>query len=135
MEKRSRLSRPQTWIETLAGLSLKDVFASNRDVRKIGDDVFQIKRRVEPLTSLYVDLEEAAASAEAAATSAATTKTKKPTVLGSLGTALSSALDATAPATAATNPEEVAQGVIIGQKRVIKTKKTAAPAGAVSFSL
>jgi hypothetical protein len=145
MEKRSRLSRPETWIETLGGLSLKDVFSSKRDNRKIGDDVFQIKRRVEPLTSLYVDLEEAAASAEAAATSAtsaatsaATTKTKKPTVLGSLGTALEGVLGTTAAATAVAKPEEVAQGVIIGQRRVIKTKKTstaAAPAGAVSFSL
>lgn len=57
MEKRSMLNRPEKWIEDLNGLTLKDVFASNRDLRKIGADVYQIKRRVEPISGLYVDLE------------------------------------------------------------------------------
>ena len=121
MERRSKLSRPESWIEVLSGLTLKDVFASKRDDRKIGADLFQVKRRVEPILSLYIDLDLAAA---ATTTDAATaTATAKPGTLASIA-------EAAAPLTAA-------QGVIIGQKRVIKTKKLAAtaPAGPVSFTM
>ena len=64
MERRSTLARPNVWIEELPGLSFKDVFASKRDDRKIGAPVYQVKRRVEPISSLYVDLAAAAAEAE-----------------------------------------------------------------------
>jgi hypothetical protein len=60
MEKRSGVARPEKWIEELEGVSFKDIFASKRDDRKIGAPVYQIKRRVEPITSLYVDLGAAA---------------------------------------------------------------------------
>ena len=126
MEKRSAVSRPEIWIESLSGLSLKDVFASKRDDRKIGADVFQVKRRVEPLLSLYVDLEVPLA---AAATAAA------PGPLAAVASLMVSA-EPVAPKTVA----EAAQGAIIGQKRVLKSKKTAAmassaaPASAPSFS-
>ena len=126
MEKRSAVSRPEIWIESLSGLSLKDVFASKRDDRKIGADVFQVKRRVEPLLSLYVDLEVPSA---AAATAAA------PGPLAAVASLMVSA-EPVAPKTVA----EAAQGAIIGQKRVLKSKKTAAmassaaPASAPSFS-
>jgi hypothetical protein len=131
MERRSKLSRPESWIEVLSGLTLKDVFASKRDDRKIGADLFQVKRRVEPILSLYVDLDLAAAdaSAPAAADAKATDASAKPGTLASIAEALT-----TEPSAA---PLTAAQGVIIGQKRVIKTKKLAAtaPAGPVSFTI
>lgn len=124
MEKRSKLSRPDTWIEVLNGLTFKDVFASKRDDRKIGADVFQVKRRVEPIISLYIDLEAPPLQ-----------ETSKPSILATLGLASSSSEETVEPKTAA----ETAQGVIIGQKRVIKTKKasaaSAAPAGPVTFTI
>jgi hypothetical protein len=129
MERRSALSRPQVWIESLDGLTLKDVFASKRDIRKIGSTVFQVKRRVEPIESLYIDLESGSSSSEATATA-----TAKGTATGIAGT-LASIAPTAAPAATAATPAEVAQGVIIGQKRVIKTKKAtaAAPAGPPTF--
>lgn len=110
METRSSLARPVKWIEELEGISFKDVFASKRDDRKIGAPVYQVKRRVEPISSLYVDLAAAAAAAEPDV-EAPPLATVKP---------------ATAkPKTAA----EAAQGAIIGQKKtVLKVKKTAAAA-------
>jgi len=143
MERRSALSRPQVWIESLDGLTLKDVFASKRDVRKIGSTVYQVKRRVEPISSLYVDLEPVAGTGTGTSAATATVKatakgTAKGTGKGFAGTLASIAatvLPAPVAAPVAT-PAEVAQGVIIGQKRVIKTKKAtaAAPAAAPSFS-
>jgi hypothetical protein len=133
MERRSKLSRPESWIEVLSGLTLKDVFASKRDDRKIGADLFQVKRRVEPILSLYIDLDLAAAATTTdAATATATAADAAPataTATAKPGT-LASIAEAAAPLTAA-------QGVIIGQKRVIKTKKLAAtaPAGPVSFTM
>jgi len=122
MEKRTKLSHPEIWIETLPGLLLKDVFASKRDVRKIGADVFQVKRRLEPILSLYVDLETPPVQ-----------ESSRPSVLATLGLASPSLEETVEPKTAA----ETAQGVIIGQKRVIKTKKAsaAAPAGPVTFTI
>jgi hypothetical protein len=131
MERRSALSRPQVWIESLDGLTLKDVFASKRDIRKIGSTVFQVKRRVEPIESLYIDLESGSGSSSG---SSEATATAKGTATGLLGT-LASIAPTAAPAPTAATPAEVAQGVIIGQKRVIKTKKAtaAAPAGPPTF--
>jgi len=130
MERRSKLSRPESWIEVLSGLTLKDVFASKRDDRKIGADLFQVKRRVEPILSLYVDLDLAAADADASAADAKATA--KPGTLASIAEALTAE-----PSGETAAPVTAAQGVIIGQKRVIKTKKLAAtaPAGPVSFTL
>ena len=105
MEKRSSLARPSKWIEELPGLSFKDVFASKRDDRKIGALVYQVKRRVEPISSLYIDLAAAAAAAEPVVEAPELPVPKAPTV----------------PKTAA----EAAQGAIIGQKKrtVIKLGK------------
>ena len=65
MERRSALAHPETWIEEIKGLTLKDIFESKRDIRKIagGAPLFQVKRRVEPISSLYVDVGVAAAEA------------------------------------------------------------------------
>uniref|UniRef100_A0A6C0DI88 Uncharacterized protein n=1 Tax=viral metagenome TaxID=1070528 RepID=A0A6C0DI88_9ZZZZ len=107
MEKRSSLARPDKWIEELEGLSFKDVFASKRDDRKIKVPVYQIKRRVEPITSLYLDLGAAAEAAEPVLEAPPLPAVKPATPT---------------PKTAA----EVAQGAIIGQKKtILKLKKTA----------
>ena len=99
MEKRSSLARPVKWIEELEGLSFKDVFASKRDDRKIGTPVYQIKRRVEPIMSLYVDLAAAAVAAEPVVEAP-----ELPVVKASVSAPIKTAAEA-------------AQGVIIGQKK------------------
>jgi hypothetical protein len=133
MEKRSMISRPEKWIETLSGLTLRDIFSSKRDDRKIGAEVFQIKRRVEPILSLYVDM-EGTSGATSGATSAAASG-----AISAAASGVTAVVPATAAATVAAprTAAEVAEGVIIGkQKRILKSKKTAAaPAGAVTFSL
>ena len=130
MEKRSRLSYPEKWIESLGGLSLKDIFASKRDVRKIGSDVEQIKRRVEPITSLYVDLDAAAAAAEASGVATVPVASLVAPVASLVAAPVASLVEPVIK-----TAEQAAQGVIIGQKRVIKTKKIAAtaPAGPTQF--
>jgi hypothetical protein len=110
MEKRSSLSRPEKWIEELDGISFKDVFASKRDDRKIGAPVYQIKRRVEPISSLYVDLAAAAVAAE-------------PDVVAPT---LSKAPATKVPKTSA----EAAQGAIIGQKKKTVIRLGKPPTGA-----
>jgi hypothetical protein len=104
VERRSAIVRPEKWIEDLQGLSFKDVFASNRDIRKIGVNVYQIKRRVEPISSLYVDLAAIAQAAEPVIEAPALEE--KPKTVA-------------APKTT----EEVAKGVIIGQRKTFKIKK------------
>jgi len=103
MEKRSAIDRPEKWIEDLAGLTLKDVFESKRDNRKIGSGaiVYQIKRRVEPISSLYIDF-EAEAKAIEPVIEAPPLETES----------------VQAPKTA----EQVAQGVIIGRRTLLKKK-------------
>ena len=134
MERRSKLAHPEKWIEAIPGLTLKDIFESKRDTRKIGykTDVFQIKRRVEPITSLYIDLGAAAAKATLQAEQEAAT-------IASSIAAAAKAADATAKAIAATvtagtdalaATAAATRGAIIGQKRTITLKKTAAGPGA-----
>lgn len=67
MDRRRSLRYPEGWIESLAGLTLVDVFASKRDARKLDGYVYQVKNRVEPIESLYVDLGAAGARANAEA--------------------------------------------------------------------
>jgi len=105
MERRAQLSRPEQWIEELPGLSLKDVFESKRDERKIGSTVYQLKRRVEPIIGLYVDLVKEAVKTEVPVEAPPLKTVGKPeTVLPAKTTA------------------DVAKGAIIG-KRIIKLKK------------
>jgi len=133
MEKRSVLARPERWIESLKGLTLVDIFDSKRDIRKVGDDVYQVKTRVEPLSSLYVDLGAAAAAAavdaeakaqeDALAAAAVAAKPVKAT-----------ALPSTEGAAAAAAAAAAKTGAIISQKRTIRVKGgpsgTGAPVGA-----
>ena len=132
MEKRKALQYPERFIEEVKGVTLKDIFQSKRDMRKIdGGVLFQITHRVEPITSLYVDLATGAAAAGGADGSdddaAPASLFAAPTV------------KATSAATGASKPkaaEEAKVGAIIGQtKKVLKLKKTqATPAGAIGGS-
>lgn len=70
LTQRSLLARPDTWIETVEGLNFKDIFLRARDVRKLGWDLYQLKRRVEPISSLYVDVAPVAATVAAPAAGA-----------------------------------------------------------------
>ena len=105
MEKRSLIDRPEKWIEDIAGLTLKDVFESKRDIRKIGSGamgiVHQIKRRVEPISRLYIDFEAEAKAVE-------------PEIEAPPLEAQSTQVPKTA--------EQVAQGVIIGRRTLLKKK-------------
>jgi hypothetical protein len=122
MERRSTLVSPDRWIEEIPGLSFKDVFASKRDVRKIGASVYQIKRRTEPIESLYVNLvsseQEVPEGKE---------EPDMPPAPASSDSPVGKKVKTTA---------EVAQGAIIGQRKVIKVKKAAAslPASGATFS-
>jgi hypothetical protein len=126
MEQRSALARPETWIETLQGLTLVDIFESKRDIRKIGEPVYQVKRRLEPITSLYVDLGVAAAqaavqieAADAAAAAAVVKAEADAAAARRIKTIAASALPTEADAAAA------ATGAIIGRKKITLKKKTA----------
>ena len=132
MEQRSALARPEVWIESIEGLTLVDVFESKRDTRKIGSDVYQVKRRLEPLASLYVDL--GAAAAQAAVVAEETAAQKAAAVMAAEAAAAAAArekqIKATALPVAATAAQKAATGAIIGQKRTIKVKNpSGAPTG------
>jgi len=129
MEKRAALAHPEKWIEELSGITFKDIFESKRDTRKLGTGVavYQVKRRVEPISSLYIDLGAAAEKAaleaeEQEATSIATATREAAT---SVATSLAKAI----AATALPKPDaaKAATGAIIAQRKTIKLKKPGAP--------
>ena len=127
VERRSALVRPQKWLEEIDGLSLKDVFQSKRDVRKIGSPVYVLKRRLEPITSLYVDLGMAAELAEP--------EVKAPPLPAVKPKSSAPGAPSGAAVVEKTN-EDVAKGVMIGQKKtVLKSKKLTSVAGAPAPSL
>jgi hypothetical protein len=115
MERRSALARPGVWIEEIKGLTLKDVFESKRDVRKIGVPVYQVKRRVEPITSLYVDIGATAAAATIQAEGVAATAATQ--------VAKMTADAAKTAAEAAKKTADATKGAIIGRKMTFKLKK------------
>ena len=110
MEKRKALQYPEQFIVDIGGITLKDIFQSKRDTRKIsGGVLYQIMHRVEPITSLYVDLTGAATSAEDSENEELSTAVARPV-----------APLVAKPKTA----EEAKVGAIIGQtKKVLKLKK------------
>uniref|UniRef100_A0A6C0KC14 Uncharacterized protein n=1 Tax=viral metagenome TaxID=1070528 RepID=A0A6C0KC14_9ZZZZ len=116
MERRSTLARPDTWIEGDDTLTYKDIFMRERDLKKLKWEVFMLKRRVEPISSLYVDV-------------------VVPVVQGAA--APSAAPAPIAPAAAPVAPvapaagQAPATGAIIG-RRVLKLKKTATAASAAA---
>jgi hypothetical protein len=129
MIKRSRLARPEQWIEELPGLTLKDIFESKRDISKIGSDVYQMKRRVEPITSLYVDLGAAADAAQLAAEEKDAARAASTVAAGLAKTAATTAkrIAATLLPQAPTAEESARTGAVIGVKKVLKLKKTLPP--------
>ncbi len=137
MEKRKALQYPERFIEEIKGVTLKDIFESKRDMRKVEGGVVLIKHRVEPITSLYVDLTSAATGATTAAVG---TEAGGGSDDDGAPASLFSALTATGTAAKATvakpkTAEEAKAGAIIGQtKKVLKLKKTQAPSGAVGGS-
>lgn len=128
MHQRNMLTRPEQWIENIGGLTYKDIFASKTDVRSLGHLVRVLKRRVESVDSLYVDLGAAAAAekraeeemtdaALAAARTEAEAKEKEATAKAMAATELAQAPTA----------EAARKGALAGQaKRTLKLKKTAA---------
>ena len=137
IEKRSSLARPERWIETLDGLTYVDIFDSKRDTRKLGVHVLQVKTRVEPISSLYVDLGAAAAAAGVAAEAkaeedalAAAAATAAATATAKAAKAIkATALPSTEGAAAATAAKT---GAIISQKRTIKVKGGPSGTGAAA---
>jgi hypothetical protein len=122
MEKRKALQYPERFIAELTGITLKDIFQSKRDMRKV--DVVQIKSRVEPITSLYVDLEStgtgtgaATATATAAGGSSDEDVEFAPTLQPT-----------PKPKTVQEKAEQAKVGAIVQTKKVLKLKKTAATA-------
>jgi hypothetical protein len=129
MERRSTLAHPQSWIEDIRGLTLKDIFESKRDIRKIagGAPVYQVKRRVEPISSLYVDVGVAAAEAITRDEEKEAEEIEAKMAAKAAQKAAKTAADIAKTATAAPKTaQQAAQGSIIG-KRVIKLGKSAAP--------
>ena len=124
MERRSALVHPEVWIELIKGLTLKDIFESKRDTRKIANNVgvYQVKRRVEPISSLYVDIGAAAAAAVAKAEYEEAEEIDA-RIAAEVQEKTAKAAAAVA-ATAAPVAKPSAEGSIIG-KRMIKMKKTA----------
>jgi hypothetical protein len=120
--KRTGILYRDKWIEEVEGLTLKDIFESKRDDRSLGLDVRVIKRRIEPIISLYVDL--------GAAADAAANELEDATALNTTATA--PAVKATAPMVApqpmaapmaAPVQEDIRRGAIVAQtKRSFKLK-------------
>jgi hypothetical protein len=113
LTQRSLLARPDTWIETVEGLNFKDIFLRARDVRKLGWDLYQLKRRVEPISSLYVDVLGASVAAGASVAQAPG---------ASVAQAPASVAQAPAASVAQAPKQTAATAAIVG-KRVLKLKK------------
>ena len=120
MDRRRSLRYPEAWIESLGGLTLVDVFASKRDVRKLDTYVYQVKNRVEPIESLYVNLGAAAATANAEAEAEA----DEEFVL-----AVPKTTEVKAPAKAPTAEDKAKGAIIASAKKSFKLKASKAPFG------
>jgi len=113
MERRSTLARPDTWIEDVYGLNYTDIFLRDKDVRKLGFPVYQLKRRVEPISSIYVDQQNVDG-----------TTTIDTSAIASSASGVAPSANATdvTPSAVTTGPKQtVATGSIIG-RRVLKLK-------------
>ena len=136
VEKRSSLARPEVWIHKNDSMTLKDVFGAKKALSVLDYPVYDLKRRVEPISSLYIDVGAAAAAEQAAAEAAEGAVLEE--------ARLKQEQKATAAAAAATAATEIPQGptaqqqartgAIVGQaKRTIKLgKKTVAGSAAAA---
>jgi hypothetical protein len=120
LTQRSLLARPDTWIETVEGLNFKDIFLRARDVRKLGWDLYQLKRRVEPISSLYVDVLGASDSVAPAGESVAAGAAPAP---ASVASAPAASVASAPAASVAQAPKQTAATAAIVGKRVLKLKK------------
>lgn len=138
MDKRAALAHPDKWIEELPGLTFKDVFESKRDTRKLGKKVmvYQIKRRVEPIESLYVDLgaaadratQPSAAADTGIAASIASAASAAAATVGSISAAVTGTVPTATAATAEGRAASAAaRGALIAQARSSRLKKSAPP--------
>ena len=128
MSQRNAIKVQSQWIEEIDGLKLTDIFESKRDTRKIAGELYQVKRREEPIESLYVDLAKAAADEEVAAEtsllgSLVPKKTKAKVTMATAPMASPMPTAPTAPTAA-----EVRQGAIVAQtKKTFKLKASGTP--------
>jgi hypothetical protein len=113
LTQRSLLARPDTWIETVEGLNFKDIFLRARDVRKLGWDLYQLKRRVEPISSLYVDVLGASVAQAPASVAQA------PAAIVAAGVPAGASVAQVQPQA----PKQTAATAAIVGKRVLKLKK------------
>ena len=124
MEKRKALQYPERFLPVIAGVTLKDIFESKRDIRKVEGGVVLIKHRVEPITSLYVDLEAPSGGAGGA-------EEDDDEGSASMFTSVAGPKTSVNPTVKPKTAEEEKVGAIIGQtKKVLKLKKTAQAATA-----
>jgi hypothetical protein len=122
MEKRKVLQYPERFLPVIEGVTLKDIFESKRDTRKVEGGVVLIKHRVEPITSLYVDLEAASGGVGGAGVE----EDEGP---ASMFTSVAGPKTTVKPTVKPKTAEEEKVGAIIGQtKKVLKLKKTQATA-------
>lgn len=125
IEQRSKLVNPQRWTEFKEGVTYKDVFEGRRDNRTLPGAVLQVKRRVEPIASLYVDLDVAAAESAVVAETAEAEEAKTVMAAEVAAAAESQQKAIAESAVPVSKPLTAAEGAIIGQRRTIKFKKTA----------
>ena len=119
MEKRKALQYPEQYIEAISGVTLKDIFESKRDVRKVAEYIYQVKHRVEPISSLYVDLTGGATGGATGAEEGSE---------DDVAFAPAASL-AAKPKTSEEVKEQAKVGAIIGQtKKLLKMKKPSGPA-------
>jgi len=94
------------------------VLASKRDTRKLDAIVYQVKNRVEPIESLYVDLGAAGARANAEAEAQAEAENEEEFVL---------AVPKTTEVKAPTAEERAKGATIASAKKAFKLKASKAP--------
>lgn len=131
MEKRSALARPEVWIHKNDSLTLKDVFGAKRALGVLKYPVWDLKRRVEPISTLYVDIGAAAAAekAQQEAAEGAVLEEARLKQEQKVAAQAAAAAAATEVPQGPTAEQQARTGAIVGQKRKITLKKTAPPGG------
>jgi hypothetical protein len=125
MESRSKLAYPDSWIENVEGVSLQDIFETKRDLGMVTGGVRQLKKRVEPIETLYVTmgeakLEEEYAEKESKEAEADEVMAKE---AGSAAAATSKALAASVGPSLPKPEDKAKQGAIIAKaKKTFKLK-------------
>jgi len=127
MDTRSKLAHPQKWIDDLEGVTLQEVFETKRDLGKVKGVVFQVKKRVEPIETLYVTVDEAKLESEFAEKESKEAEAEEVMAkeAGSAAVATAKALAASVGPRVLSAAEQATAGAIIGKaKRSFKLKAT-----------